>query len=76
VSPGLRLRLVLVVEHEASSALAGVGRIKVPRGARKSLRSQVSFAEIWRHGERSRAPAFMDAQLRIQFRTRKPSSQS
>jgi hypothetical protein len=34
MSPGLRLRLVLVVEHEASLALASVGRIKVPRGAR------------------------------------------
>jgi hypothetical protein len=51
MSPGLRLRLVLVVEHETSLALAGVGRIKVPRGARSLLRSQVSFAEIWRHGE-------------------------
>jgi hypothetical protein len=33
MTAGLRLRLVLVVEDEASFALAGVGRIKVPRGA-------------------------------------------
>ena len=46
MSPGLRLRLVPVVEHGASFALAGVGRIKVPRGARAH-----ASGHGWRHGE-------------------------
>jgi hypothetical protein len=58
MSPGLRLRLVPVsVVHEASFALAGVGRTKVPRGARVHANGHRSPSpEIGATGSRCHRP--------------------